>query len=585
VSAAVQRFSFPLDVYAWLIEREGGRVDDLHYGLFERPDEPAAVVQQRAADFLFNHLPPPCKVLDVGSGLGTTLARLLAAGYQAQGITPDAAQVEVIRARLGEGSPIHRVRLEDFAVEAGRWQLLLFQESAQYIDGLDLFEAADRLLAEEGEIVIIDEFALRRDESGRVILHYLPHFLAWAERFGFAVHTRIDLTAQAAPTVDWLLRQLEAHAEDVRRELGHDEEKLAQLLAAHREYQARYRDGRYGYFLLRLQRTRRLRWRLGRISDATRAQPMRQLFATVFGHEMSAAHWQWKYGDGRGVGIGVWDERGELIAHYGGLTRAALLRGQPCLAFCAADFMVAPAARGALTRKGPAFLAAATFLEHELGYGAPHRVGIGFPNRRAFALPEKLGLYRGVLTRIMEVSLASTASGPRWLEKVRPLDLAKPAALAEAEACWQEMQSGLGDWNVLVRDGQWLVHRYGQCHDHRPQQPYRVFVVRRRLTGRPLGVLVLRLAEDGRCELLDLVGALPRLPALLRQARRLAAQLGASTMFFWAAEEMLPLLRLPAEARVADIDVLVPGNGWTEGPALAELAGRWWLMGGDTDCH
>ena len=579
--AMVRQFSFPLNVYAWLIEQEGGRVEHLHYGLFERPDETAAVAQQRAADLLFAHLPAPCRVLDVGSGLGTTLQRLMANDYRPQGLTPDAAQVEAIRQRLGPDAPIACCRLEDFAEQQGQWQLLLFQESAQYLDGLDLLEAADRLLVDEGEIFIMDEFALRRDDAGRVMLHFLPHFLAWAERYGFALREQIDLTAQAAPTVDWLLAHTEAYIDDLKREFSLSDTALAQLMAANRQYQARYRDGRYGYFLLRLQRVARPSWRPVRINDPAKATQMRALFAEVFGRAMSEAHWQWKYGDGRGAGIGIWDAAGRMVAHYGGVARQACLPGQTCRAFCAADFMVAPSARRALQRKGPAFLAAATFLEHELGFGAPHLVGIGFPNRRAYDLPARLGLYRGVLTRIVEVSLTATATRPRLTEKVRPLDLASPAGQRLADECWQAMQLGLADWKLLQRDGAWLAQRYAGHPDH----DYRCYVVARRFSARPLGLVVLRRTPDDRCELLDMVGYRTALPGLLRQARRLAAHLGTSELFFWASDEMLPLLGLPTEAHVADLDVLVPGNGWTAGPPHEALTGHWWLMGGDTDCH
>ena len=47
---------------------------------------------------------------------------------------------------------------------------------------------------------------------------------------------------------------------------------------------------------------------------------VRTAAASIFGHEMSPEHWQWKYGDGRGEAIGVWED-GALIAHYGGVAR------------------------------------------------------------------------------------------------------------------------------------------------------------------------------------------------------------------------------------------------------------------------
>jgi cyclopropane fatty-acyl-phospholipid synthase-like methyltransferase len=56
---------------------EEGDVRHLHYGLFERADEAIGTAQERASTRILSQLPPPpARVLDAGSGLGTTLARL-----------------------------------------------------------------------------------------------------------------------------------------------------------------------------------------------------------------------------------------------------------------------------------------------------------------------------------------------------------------------------------------------------------------------------------------------------------------------------------------------------------------------------
>jgi len=60
--------------------------------------------------------------------------------------------------------------------------------------------------------IVADEFALRRTGAGRESLHLIEHFLALAGRFGFAVVERIDLSREAAPTLDYLLRVISRHA-------------------------------------------------------------------------------------------------------------------------------------------------------------------------------------------------------------------------------------------------------------------------------------------------------------------------------------------------------------------------------------
>src|SRR5450759_3629158 len=76
-----------------VMSREEGEVRDLPYGLFESPEDSILESQQRSTALLLGRLPPPPRrVLDVGMGLGRTLAELARAGYDAEGITPDQQQ-------------------------------------------------------------------------------------------------------------------------------------------------------------------------------------------------------------------------------------------------------------------------------------------------------------------------------------------------------------------------------------------------------------------------------------------------------------------------------------------------------------
>jgi SAM-dependent methyltransferase len=592
VSSSAHDFSFPLNVYARLLELEEGRADYLHYGLFDEPKMAAGAAQRCATELLWQHLPPPCKLLDVGLGLGTTLQRLRKAGYAAVGITPDTTQIAFARQRHGADLPALAVRFEDFDQDAGDWQAILFQESGQYIDSINLFERAADLLAPHGELIVMDEFRLSCESEGAAGLHYLAHFLRLAERFGFECLTSLDLSARAAPTVDWLLDRCRENADVLKRELGVSDGQLAELQTSNRGYQANYARRHYGYFLLRLRRVCRPRWQPGRIAGDGIAQ-MRALFADVFGHAMSPAHWQWKYGDGRGLGVGIWQTTANdgqpmaeppLVAHYGGLVRDILYFGRPAQALQCGDVMVATGGRGTLSRRGPVFLSAATCLEHEIGYGTRHLVGFGFPNVRAYRLPERLGLYAEV-GRMVELVWPALAVRPALRLSVRRLNPLDMDADARMNACWAAMQPGLGDSMVGVRDSRYLRHRY--CSH--PDKSYQLHLVQHRFGGAPLGLLVLRVVDDEgkgrRCELLDLIGAVERMPLLIHHARRVAAGLGCAQVFAWATENMLPRLALPADTQVNDLNIRIPGNAWTAGSAIDVQRGKWWLTGGDTDFH
>lgn len=600
-----QGFSFPLNVYVRLLQLEEGRADFLHYGLFDAPEMTAGAAQQRACEVLWRALPAPCRLLDVGLGLGTSLARLQRDGYAVTGISPEAAQLEWVRAQHGAHLRMHCCRFEDFVDDEGQWQAILFQESSQYIDALDLLERASQLLTAEGELVIMDEFRLRRTPQSEGALHELEAFLALARRFGFEPVLREDHSRQAAQTVDWLLAAVERQHASLLAEMagaGVDAAAMEQLQATNRRYRQRYADGEYGYFLLRLRRTRQPRWWPGRLHDGQ--QPgMRALFEAVFGHAMSAAHWQWKYGAGRGLAIVVWQaaepgstaEQGaepRLVAHFGGVRRAISFFGRRAQALQCVDVMVAPLGRATLSRRGPLFMATASCLELELGYGRRQLVGFGFPNRRAFRLPEQLGLYAEV-GRMLELRLPAHAGRAALRLALRPLTLTDAgtagrrtrltaAAAAQVDACWAAMQASLGDYIVGVRDAQYVEHRYVQ----HPDFNYRLHVLQRRLGGTPLGVLVLRLHEQAgerSCELVDVVAARQHLPLLLRQAQRLAASHRCRQLSLWLSDNLLPLFEAPAHADIVDLDICLPANAWSAGPPPEQQRERWWLMAGDTD--
>jgi hypothetical protein len=316
------------------------------------------------------------------------------------------------------------------------------------------------------------------------------------------------------------------------------------------------------------------RWRVGRVDEHCAPQA-RALFERVFGHPMDEALWRWKYGEGRGAAIGVWHAE-RLVAHYGGLTREVLMRGRPILASQSCDVMVDPSERGTLSRQGPLFLAAATYLEREVGDGARHLLGYGFPNERAWRLPHRLGLYGGPAGRVVELSWRPRPAAPSWRYAVRRLDLSLAAGREAADACWRAMAADLADVVLGVRDQRWLEHRFLR----HPAARYELYAVRERLGGRARAVFVLR-ALGGGAELLDVVARPRDVRLAVEAARRVAARRELPALHAWVTENAARWFG--DGASVTDPHVAVPTCAWTPGPALSEVAGRWWLTGGDTD--
>jgi len=242
-------FYYPLNVFMHVLTLEEGGVAALHYGLFEDGDEPIALAQRRSTDLLLSRLPqPPATLLEVGIGLGDTLAELTRLGYDATGITPDDKQIAVARERHGDAIRIVHTGLETFA-GAAPFDVVIFQESSQYIDSQTLWQRMQQLAKDR--VIVLDEFSIA--EGGT--LHSLARFLEEAARHGFRVVEKLDLTSKAAPTIDYFSARLPRYRSRLIDDLGLTDEQVDELITGGVNYRDHYDRGVYGYRLLVIERS------------------------------------------------------------------------------------------------------------------------------------------------------------------------------------------------------------------------------------------------------------------------------------------------------------------------------------------
>jgi hypothetical protein len=323
-----------------------------------------------------------------------------------------------------------------------------------------------------------------------------------------------------------------------------------------------------GDFVRIFQKSNEPRWQLRHVR-ATDFDEIANLFQEVFGHPISHELWNWKYANGHGNGV-VAARHGALIAHYGGMYRDVMLCGKPDWVFQICDVMVHPKERGVMTRQGPFLLTAATSAEI---YGP---LGFGFPNARAMEVAAKMGLYAEV-GQMAEVRWEPSASRFRWRTRLQPVVRGSAASQALVDSLWMAMANDLQSDVVGVRDWAFVEHRY---FNH-PHNQYEVLAVTSRLTGKALGVMVLRRLE-GMCELVDVITPLANLPLLIDQARRRTGLWGLPYMYCWITKNHLPRF-LATEGKEVALNVSIPTSCWTNDPRANIFKDRWWLMSGDTD--
>jgi SAM-dependent methyltransferase len=242
---AYRDFTYPLNVFMHILTHEEGAVSYLHYGLFERPDEPLLAAQERSTELLLSRLPPPpARLLEAGIGLGTTLARLMRLGYAVTGVTPDAQQIDMVRARHPHAN-VQCIAFEHVAVDT--FDAVFFQESSQYIDSEALFAKARELTR---HVVVLDEFAMGDEGT----LHRYNAFVAAAAQHGFAATEDLDVSEKAPPTMEYFMTRIPRYRERLVADLGLTGQQVDDLLESGRSYVDCYRRGLYAYRLLQFRR-------------------------------------------------------------------------------------------------------------------------------------------------------------------------------------------------------------------------------------------------------------------------------------------------------------------------------------------
>lgn len=311
-------------------------------------------------------------------------------------------------------------------------------------------------------------------------------------------------------------------------------------------------------------------------------ETVRSLFREVFEHEISEELWHWKYRarDGHAVGVFI---NGELVGHYGGSSATILYKGKLAKALQSVDLMVKRSARHLVRKRSPYFLAGSMFLEQFVGYDKPYLLGYGFPNEPSMGISQRLGLFTpvGQLAEVswqLDTQVAQTSLLTSLLTNSIRITRENFAPQRQAiDKLWQEFSAQLQDYVVVQKNAAYLEQRY-LLH---PDNEYVIVMMKARLTGRPLGLFVLK-TEAERVLLMDVVAPFKNMQPLLQTALQQTLQLERKTLATWCNKIFVDQFAVN-NATSKLLPVMTPANTWTPGPAPEELQDRWWLMPGDTD--
>ena len=272
----------------------------------------------------------------------------------------------------------------------------------------------------------------------------------------------------------------------------------------------------------------------------------------------------------------VWKDE-QLIASVGGMPRKVLFFGQPQTSVQIGDSMVDASKRGILTKTGAFFRMNATFFECCVGFGKPFLFAFGFPSERALRLADHLNLYQEV-GRLLGFSWPNLLKNTRFFTSLIEINATNITRFSlKINRLWLSMAADLQDNIVGIRDAQYILNRYLQ----HPENEYRLFLMRHKLTRKVTGLIVLHV-QDGRCSLIDLITPLAGISELLSQARYLSNFLHCERLFCQISNTFAEYFKTEAYQQ-EDCAIPISTGIWAVGPDPKDLVNTLWLMSGDMD--
>lgn len=303
---------------------------------------------------------------------------------------------------------------------------------------------------------------------------------------------------------------------------------------------------------------------------------IRPLFREVFGHEISPALLQWKYGKGRGLSWVGWGQDGSPLVHCGLSFRTTLVGGRLQRIAQLVDLMASPRAHGGISRRQSPFYQLIALLLASLDTADnPGAWAFGFPSDRAMRLGERLGVFK-TIDQLYELTFAPQ---PHRLARYRFVQLKDFSGPLEPvlRHLWKQMAADLRNGIVGTRDPAYLRQRYLE----HPEKKYELYLVQSPWLRLGMGICVV--CRDGASvELMDIIAPLKSVPQIVRAAREWLDSIKGQHLKLWLTSSHRGLLADQAVS-VVPLEFRIMANPMTPGEELRRFDHRWWLTSGDTD--
>jgi SAM-dependent methyltransferase len=318
--------------------REILKSDHLHFGLWreDRPQLSMEEAQQAMFEYLLSFFPPaPAQILDVGCGLGLSAELLSQKGYRVTAIAPSPEMIQYARQTYGGSGAQFRVLgffdEDEVVFSEGKYDVLLFQESVQYVSPIDdVLKKARRLLRADGFLIIGDEICYDESIKPETSVHLSKDFIIALSENGFRITENKRIGEEIFPTYDFVIRELAKNRDRITAECGGKVVAGIDFFIDGWKRQKTWNlEGKTGYEIFV---ARKDRFSIGSYSSGDEAKIL-PAFNEVFGTQRTIEHWYWKFRDDPYGSFKISEavsEGGNLVAHYA---------GYPVLFYCNTDGM------------------------------------------------------------------------------------------------------------------------------------------------------------------------------------------------------------------------------------------------------
>lgn len=332
--------------------------DHLHFGLWQ--EDNTLMSMEDAQENMFNYLvsffpPPPAEVLDVGCGLGLSASILSQKGYKVTAIAPSPEMICYAQQEYGGDGIKFKVLgffdEDEFVFAQEQYDVLLFQESTQYLSPIDdVMKKARRLLKENGFLIIGDEVCYDGSIKPGTAVHLSKDFTVNLAERGFRIIENKKIGKNVFPTYDFVIKGFIENIEKIMTECGErgTAERLDFYLNGWRKQKDWNLKGKTGYeiFVARKDDFSIIQYSAGDEGKIL------MTFNEVFGVRRTLGHWYWEFRDnpyGSYKISEVFSKDGDLVAQYAGypVPFYAEVNGAPTtfISFQIGDTMTRPEVR------------------------------------------------------------------------------------------------------------------------------------------------------------------------------------------------------------------------------------------------